>query len=213
MMGSELKKVDTPKVIQDFLKSTMELVLDGVQGLEARVKAGEITPIEAVDLVQETSETKLEKFINKSRSQLVFKVENPIVLGSAKSINGLDTYYAEWARTEKINAGKCRLPGHVRAAINYNEIAQQFEGTEAKLMKSGDKGLIFYLKPNAFGLTSIAMPVDFEHFPKWFDEHFELDRRLTEEKMIDSKIEGIYEALGWEIPTPQKTLTNKILRF
>jgi hypothetical protein len=31
--------------------------------------------------------------------------------------------------------------------------------------------------------------------------------------MIDSKIEGTYEALGWEIPTPQKSLANKILRF
>jgi len=213
MMGSELKKVDTPKVIQDFLKSLMELVLDGVQGLEAKVKSGELSPIEAVELVEEVSEKKLEVFVNRSRGSLVTRIENPIVLGSAKSINGLDAYYAEWARTEKINAGKCRLPGHVRAAINYNEIAQHFEKTEAKLMKSGDKGLIFYLKPNEFGFKSLAMPVDFEHFPKWFDDNFELDRKLTEEKMIDSKIEGIYEALGWEIPTPQKTLTQKILRF
>lgn len=189
MMGSELKKVDTPKVIQDFLKELMELILTG------------------------QDEKTLETFVNKARRTAVFKVENPIVLGAAKGINNLDAYYAEWTRTEKAGLGKTKLPGHVRAAINYNEISAELEGTTAAPLKSGDKGLVFYLKPNNYGIKSIAIPVDFEHFPKWFDEHFSIDRKLTEEKMIDSKIEGIYEALGWDLPTPQRTLTNKILRF
>lgn len=213
MMGSELKKVDTPKVIQNFLKSLMELVLDGEQGLEARVKKEEITPVEAVNLVRETSEADLEKFVNNSRKNLVFKVKNPIVLGAAKGINNLDQYYAEWQRTEKVGKGKCRLPGHVRAAINYNEVASEFEGSGAKLLKSGDKGKIFYLKPNDHDLKSIAIPVDFEQFPKWFNEHFAIDKTLTEAKMIDSKIEGIYEALNWEIPTQQRTLAKKVFAF
>lgn len=197
MMGSELKKVDTPKVIQDFLKSLMEIILDTDEINEAGI----------------TKEKVLEDFVNKSRKDLVFRVENPITLGAAKGINNLDSYYAEWERTEKNSLGKCKLPGHVRAAINYNEVVQEFEGKGGKLLKSGDKGLIFYLKPNQFALKSIAIPVDFEHFPKWFDEHFQLDRRLTEEKMIDSKIEGIYDALDWQVPNPQRTLTKKILRF
>jgi hypothetical protein len=155
----------------------------------------------------------LEEFVNKSRKDLVFKVENPIVLGAAKGINNLDGYYAEWTRTEKPNLGKVKMPGHVRAAVNYNEVVQHFEGTSGKLLKSGDKGLVFYLRPNEFGLKSIAIPIDFDEFPTWFDENFVIDRKLTEEKMIDSKIEGTYEALGWEIPTPQKTLANKILKF
>ena len=195
MMGSELKKVDTPKVIQDFLKGLLERILD------------------SEDEDFDNLEKLLEVYVNKSRRELVFRVENPIVLGAAKGINNLDQYYAEWSRTEKVGAGKAKLPGHVRAAVNYNEMVQHFEGTSGKLLKSGDKGLIFYLMPNEFGIKSIAIPVDFEHFPKWFDENFEIDRRLTESKMIDSKIEGTYEALGWEIPTPQRTLNNKILKF
>jgi hypothetical protein len=195
MMGSELKKVDTPKVIQDFLKGLLEMILD--------------CPDEEFADLEKT----LEKYVNSSRKGLVFKVENPIVLGAAKGINNLDGYYAEWTRTEKANLGKCKLPGHVRAAINYNEIVQHFEGTSGKLLKSGDKGLVFYVKPNEFGVKSIAIPIDFEQFPKWFEENFTVDLKLTEEKMIDSKIEGTYEALGWEIPTPQKSLANKILRF
>jgi DNA polymerase elongation subunit (family B) len=195
MMGSELKKVDTPKVIQDFLKGLLEMILDCPDELEG-------------DL-----ESALEGYVNSKRRELVFKVENPIVLGAAKGINGLDQYYAEWKRTEKIGNGKCKLPGHVRAAINYNEMVEHFEGTSGKQIRAGDKGLIFYLKPNDFGLKSIAIPVDFDHFPKWFDEHFTIDRAITEAKMIDSKIEGTYEALGWEVPNPQRTLAKKILEF
>jgi DNA polymerase elongation subunit (family B) len=213
MMGSELKKVDTPKVIQDFLKGLLALVLDGDTELAHRVESKELTPAQAVDLVREATEDDLEKYVNKNRRGLVFKVENPIVLGAAKGINNLDNYYDEWQRTEKVNLGKCKLPGHVRAAINYNELAKHFEGTGAKLLKSGDKGLIFYLKPNEFNIKSIAIPVDFEHFPKWFDENFQLDLGLTEEKMIDSKIEGTFEALGFEIPNPQRTLSKKIFSF
>jgi DNA polymerase elongation subunit (family B) len=213
MMGSELKKVDTPKVIQDFLKGLMGKILDGDETIQERYDAKEISIDEAIELVSEATELQLEKFVNKKRKDLVFRVENPITLGAAKGINNLDAYYAEWTRTEKANMGKVTLPGHVRAAINYNEIVNELEGKEGKMLKSGDKGLIFYLKPNHYGLKSIAIPVDFEHFPKWFDEHFTLDRRLTEQKMIDSKIEGIYHALGWQIPNPQLSLTKKILRF
>lgn len=213
MMGSELKKVDTPKVIQDFLKKLMGQILDGDDTIQDRYDNKEITVEEAVDLVTEATELQLEKFVNRSRKDLVFRVENPIVLGAAKGINKLDAYYAEWERTEKANMGKVKLPGHVRAAINYNELVQEFEGKGGKLIKSGDKGLIFYLKPNQYAIKSIAIPVDFDYFPKWFDDHFQLDRRLTEEKMIDSKIEGIYDALGWQVPTPQVSLTKKILKF
>lgn len=195
MMGSELKKVDTPKVIQDFLKGLLEIILD--------------CPDEEFNDLEKT----LEKYVNSSRKDLVFKVKNPIVLGAAKGINNLDGYYADWKRTEKSNLGKVSMPGHVRAAVNYNEMALRFEGGAAKLLKSGDKGLIFYLRPNEFGLKSMAIPIDFDQFPTWFDENFTIDRKLTETKMIDSKIEGTFEALGWEIPTPQKTLANKILKF
>ena len=213
MMGSELKKVDTPKVIQDFLRKLMSMILDGDYTIQEEYDRHQIDAATACDRVVEATEKMLEDFVNKSRKDLVFKVENPIVLGAAKGINNLDGYYAEWTRTEKPNLGKVKMPGHVRAAVNYNEIVQHFEGTSGKLLKSGDKGLVFYLRPNEFGLKSIAIPIDFEQFPPWFDENFVIDRKLTEEKMIDSKIEGTYEALGWEIPTPQKTLANKILKF
>jgi len=187
-VGSEMKKADTPKVIQDFLKTMMDIILDG--GTYADV----------------------EKYVNEQRGVLITKIENPVALGTAKSINNLDSLYAEWQRTEKIGKGKVTLPGHVRAAINYNEMVQKFN-TGEKLMRAGDKGLVFYLKPNDFKLKSIAFPADIDRFPDWFTENFRLDKPLTEQKMIDNKLEGTFEALNWEIPTPQKTFVKKMLEF
>ena len=187
-MGSETKKADTPKVVQEFLKKLFNMILDGGKYEEA------------------------EAFINTSRSLIIRGVKNLFNVGVAKQINKLDAYYAEWQKTEKLGKGKTSLPGHVRAAVNYNEMAQLMNQGD-KLLKSGDKGIIFSLMPNEYGYKTIAMPSDLMHFPSWFDEHFKVDRKLTEQKMIDSKLERTFEALQWDIPTPQKTHIKTFLKF
>lgn len=187
-MGSETKKADTPKVVQEFLKTLLNKILDGGQYPEVEV------------------------FVNQSRTDVIRGVKNLFNIGVAKAINKLDAYYAEWQKTEKLGKGKVKLPGHVRAAVNYNEMVQ-FVNQGDKMLKSGDKGIIFSLLPNEFGYKTIALPSDLMHFPSWFDEHFKIDRKLTETKMIDSKLERTFEALNWEIPTPQKSHVKSFLKF
>jgi hypothetical protein len=186
--GSEIKKSDTPKVIQNFLKDLMNLILNGAAYPE------------------------VESFVNSSRRSVLGKNADLFSIGVAKQANNLDAFYSEWRRVEKPNKGKVKLPGHIRAAVNYNELVQQHE-QGAKLLRSGDKVKIFYLKPNAHGLKSIAFPADTETFPEWFSENFQVDLKLTEQKMFDNKLEGIFSAIGWEVPTPQNTLINKIFVF
>jgi DNA polymerase elongation subunit (family B) len=187
-MGSELKKADTPKQVRLFLRELMDLVL-----------AGE--PYEV-----------LEKFVNDARGSLVHSSHNPLELAPIKQVNNLDALYAEWTRTEKPGLGKVALPGHVRAAVNYNELVQQFE-RGPKLLRSGDKAILLYLRPNPVGIKSIAFPSDLERLPAWFTENFDVDLTVTESKMIDSKVEGIFDALGREVPTPQTAFINQIFTF
>ena len=187
-MGSEIKKADTPKVIQDFLKGLMNHVLDGDEY------------------------SILEKFVNSHRGTLIREVKNVLDLAPAKQVNDLDSYYAEYQRTEKVGRGRAKLPGHVRAAVNYNEmILAMDEG--AKPIKSGDKIAILYLKPNYLKMTSMAFPADMSHLPEWFNENFQVDFKITEEKMIDSKLDGIFEALDMELPTPQQSFLNSVFEF
>jgi DNA polymerase elongation subunit (family B) len=195
--GSEIKKSDTPKIIQGFLKDLM-----------GRILSGESYP-------------EVEAFVNAQRKALLGKSGDIFMMGVAKQANNLDAYYAAWVRAGRPNAGKVLLvgeektssiPGQVRAAFHYNEIAPTFE-EGAKLIRSGDKARIFYLKANARGWKSIGLPAELERFPDWFAEEFQVDKRLTEEKMFDNKLKGIFGAIGWEVPTPQNTLINSILKF
>lgn len=193
--GSEIKKADTPKIIQQFLKDLMALLLDGRQYPD------------------------IEEFVNRRRRDLLGKDGDIFTMGVAKQVNNLDAFYAAWQRAGKpakgklvVNSNPQNVPGHVRAAMNYNALAQQFE-EGAKLIKSGDKVIIFYLKPNVHEMKSIAFPADMYEFPTWFTDNFAVDRRITEQKMIDNKLDGIFEALNWEVPTPQRALVNKLLKF
>lgn len=195
--GSEIKKSDTPKIIQNFLKDLMGRVLSG------------------------DTEADIEAFVNAQRKTLLGKNGDVFSMGVAKQANNLDAYQAAWVRANKPLAGKVQLageekpvsvPGQVRAALHYNDIAPTFQ-EGAKLIRSGDKVRIFYLKPNPHKWKSVGLPAELERFPDWFKDEFTIDRRLTEEKMFDNKLKGIFGAIGWEVPTPQNTLINSILKF
>lgn len=220
-MGSEIKKADTPKVVQDFLKGLMDLVLDGRPYAD------------------------LEKYVNKSRTGLIHRNEDLLSLGVSKQINNLDKFYASWVRNGKKdgkvmmparrgqggpNDGKGKstggtsfefdgsnvptnVPGHVRAAINYNELVKALDDGSSKLLKSGDKGAIFYLQTNRQGFKTIAFPADMMHLPEWFTSEFSIDLKQTEAKMIDAKLVKIFKALGFELPTIQSSHLNKSFVF
>lgn len=195
--GSEIKKSDTPKIVQGFLKDLMAMILSG------------------------DGYPEVEAFVNAQRKALLGKGGDIFSMGVAKQANNLDAYYAAWVRAGRPKAGKVILPGEdkaaavpgqVRAAIHYNEIAKVRE-VGSKLIRGGDKVRVFYLKPNEYQWKSIGVPAELERFPDWFHEEFAVDKRLTEEKMFDNKLKGIFSAIGWEVPTPQNTLINSILKF
>lgn len=194
-MGSELKKADTPKIIQRFLKGLMDLVLD-----DRDVPDDEFT-------------LTLENFVNSNRKGLIHKTEDLIAFGVSKQINNLEKYQTEWFNIEHAGKGKTKMPGHVRAAVNFNFLCSEFGDTISKTIRSGDKGMVFYVRPNEYGVKSIAFPADSSTLPKWFVENFKIDLPLTEEKMIDMKLEGIFEALRKPIPTPKLSHVKKVFTF
>lgn len=190
-MGSEIKKADTPKIIQQFLKTTVDMILDG----------------QSYDDVVE--------YVNDQRILILKKRNSVFLLGVAKQVNNLDKYTAEYINPgthRSTNGGKLTIPGHARASCNYNHLLNIFD-KGSKAIRSGDKVLIFYLKPNQFKFDALAFPAEFSKFPKWFDENFSIDVKKTENRMFDSKLAGIFEALGKDVPSPQSVLTNSILSF
>ena len=99
-MGLDLKRSDTPLVMQEFMSS---LLLDVLTGSE-------------VDHVV----TRIKDF------KYQFKDQPGWEKGTPKRVNNLTMYTAkEWATDKKgvdTWKGKANMPGHVRAAINWNRL-------------------------------------------------------------------------------------------
>ena len=187
-MGLDLKKSDTPVPVQKFLKE-----------LTTKVLASE--PYETVS-----------KYVNDNRKVLISS-DDPLAIAVPKSANKLDSYYMEWKTYEKKGISKVTLPGHIRAAINYNEMLEFFGDLVSLKISSGDKVRLLYLKPNQFGFKSMAFNADSNRVPEWFIENFRIDLELMEEKLMDLKIKPTFDVLGKPVPSPQQDILNSLLEF
>ena len=190
-MGSEIKKADTPKIIQSFLKTTVDMILDG------------------------KSYDDVAKYVNEQRKVILKKRDNMFLLGVAKQVNNLDKYAAEYVNPGSVYVAggrKLTIPGHARAALNFNTLLDVFD-KGSKPIRTGDKVLIFYLKPNAYKFDSIAFPAEFTKFPQWFVDNFKVDINKTEQKMFDSKLRGVFDAIGEVVPTLQSVFIKSIVEF
>jgi hypothetical protein len=198
-MGSEVKKSDTPKVIQKFLKSVLNKILEGMSYHDISI------------------------YINQQRKEM-FKEKisssEIILLGTSKSANNLDkfttAYLLELAgkpMKSKSGKGKLTVPGHCRASINYNMMLEHFGDNVSAKINNGDKVKVFQLKENDFTFPTIAFPAEITKFPPWFLDNFEINLKISEEKLITSKLEGIFSCQGLEVPSPNLTRVLGIVEF
>jgi DNA polymerase elongation subunit (family B) len=166
-MGLDLKRSDTPKVVQDFLSGILLDILTG-----AKKEA-------VVDTITEF----------KYKFQELPAWEK----GTPKRVNNLTKYSAE---EEKF--GKANMPGHVRAAMNWNTLRRMNGDKYSISIVDGMKVIVCKLKDNALGYTSIAYPVDEQHIPRWFKE-LPFDDGLMEDTIVDQKVENLLGVLDWNI--------------
>lgn len=167
-MGLDLKRADTPKYVQNFLMSILEMVLAGTPKEEI------ISAIKTFKhwLGQQDSWTK----------------------GSPRSVNKL-TYYGD---IEERSPGQVTIPGHVRAAINYNKMRRLNGDNYSQKITDGMKIVVCKLKNNMMNYTSIAYPTDELRLPKWFIE-LPFDDKEMEKTLVDEKIDNLLGVLNWEI--------------
>ena len=166
-MGLDLKRSDTPKVVQDFLS---ELLLDVLTGGQK------------------------EGIYDKVREFKVAFQERPAwEKGTPKRVNNLTKYSAEEARL-----GKANMPGHVRAAMNWNNLRRMHGDNYSIAIVDGMKTIVCKLKDNALGYTSVGYPTDELHIPAWFKE-LPFDDSLMEATIVDQKVENLLGVLDWKI--------------
>ena len=182
-MGLDLKRSDTPKVVQDFLS---EILLDVLTGAQK------------------------EQIYDKVRDfKLLFADRPAWEKGTPKRVNNLTKYTAEEARL-----GKANMPGHVRAAMNWNNLKRMHGDNYSASIIDGMKTIVCKLKDNPLGYTSVGYPTDEGHIPTWFKE-LPFDDSLMEMGIVNQKVENLLGVLDWDIPghTDIKTTFDSLFTF
>ena len=166
-MGLDLKRSDTPKVVQEFLSEILTDVLTG-------------STKEAV--IQKIRDFKIQ-FSNRPAWEK----------GTPKRVNNLTKYSAEEQRL-----GKANMPGHVRAAMNWNTLRRMHGDNYSMSIIDGMKTIVCKLKDNPLGYTSVGYPTDELHIPQWFKD-LPFDDNLMEDTIVDQKVENLLGVLDWDI--------------
>jgi DNA polymerase elongation subunit (family B) len=172
-MGLDLKRSDTPKVIQEFLSEILNDVLNGK------------TRDEIIEKIREF--------------KYIFKERPGWEKGSPKRVNNLTKYGKEEERL-----GKANMPGHVRAALNWNNLRRMNGDRYALQIVDGMKTIVCKLKQNPLGWTSIGYPTDEQHLPEWFKE-LPFDDSLMEATVVDQKIDNLLSVLDWDLASATNT--------
>jgi DNA polymerase elongation subunit (family B) len=172
-MGLDLKRSDTPVIIQEFLSEILNKVLTGTQKDEIVARIREF--------------------------KYVFMERPGWEKGSPKRVNNLTKY----GKAEE-REGKANMPGHVRAALNWNTLRRMNSDNYSMQIVDGMKTIVCKLKGNALGWTSIGYPTDEMHLPQWFKD-LPFDDGGMEATVVDQKIDNLLGVLGWDLKSSTNT--------
>jgi DNA polymerase elongation subunit (family B) len=175
-MGLDLKRSDTPKIVQEFLSDLLDDVLIGT---------------DRSSIVE-----KIVKF------KLQFAELPSWEKGSPKRVNNLTKYTAMYEKDTKAD-----LPGHVRAAVNWNVLRKMNNDNYSTKVIDGAKTIVCKLLTNPLGITSIAYPTDEAHLPDWFKE-LNFDDNEMMSVNVDKKVDNLLGVLNWNLEMSTDTTST-----
>jgi hypothetical protein len=179
-MGLDLKRADTPKIMQKFLESFL------------------------LKLLNNTSKEELIELLRVFRTD-EFRKLKPWEKGTPKRCNGITDHQTKQMSQlrnvvikPKSKDKRVVIPGHVQAGINWNRLREQNGDLYSMAIQDGQKVIVCKLIQNNMGMTSVAYPIDQTHLPEWFTSlPFDIDQ--MEEDIIDAKIKNLIGCLGWDL--------------
>jgi DNA polymerase elongation subunit (family B) len=135
-----------------------------------------------------------EEIIEKVREfKYRFKDLPPWEKGTPKRVNNLTKYTAA-----EVAQGKANMPGHVRAAMNWNNLKRMMGDNYSTSIVDGMKTIVCKLRDNPLGYTSVGYPTDLSKIPQWFKD-LPFDQDLMEDTIVSQKVENLLGVLEWGI--------------
>ena len=194
-MGLDLKRADTPKVMQEFMSKILIELLEGAT---------------KEDIFQQITDFRVE-----------FTKLESWAKGSPKAVNGLTAYTERVNRSRLMNAvdrrritdeTKVNLPQQVRASINWNDLCGTYGDNYASRLTDGSRTIVCRLKTNSLGITSIAYPYD-EHYLPWWFKQLPFDDAAMENIVIDKKLSNMLNVLGWDFEETKEKPGLEVFSF
>ncbi len=171
IMGMETRRSDTPKFIQKFLEECIDSVVRQNKGYD-----------EVFEMVQD--------FRKEFRVLPSWKRGTPCRVSSlttnAKKINNYEQARADGY----VDIKKPTAHYSVTAANNTNTLMMQYDEHRWDYIRDGDKIEVLYLLPNQFDLRSVAIKVDENYVPDWFQD-LPFDDSRHEGKLVDRKLDNV----------------------
>jgi DNA polymerase elongation subunit (family B) len=121
--------------------------------------------------------------------------------GTPKRVNNLSKF-----RREEERLGKANMPGHVRAALNWNTLKRMHGDKYSQEIVDGMKTIVCKVKNNPLGYTSVGYPTDELRLPNWFKE-LPFDDSAMEETIIDNKLDNLIGVLDYDIESTKQNNT------
>lgn len=176
IMGLQIKRNDTPKIVREMLLKLIETLLLG------------------------GTEKDLKKIINDFyKNQWI--TQKPWSKGTPKPINKLAVYEDMIKNGQDGCIGKkATIPGQIKAALNFNKLIDYYKDTTTKKLAEGDKVYVCRLTPNNFlNMDCVAISVELGDgaIPQWFKE-LPFDFNKTND-IIDKTIDSIFSVLKWNL--------------
>jgi|TARA_B110000467_G_scaffold154106_1_gene165095 DNA polymerase elongation subunit (family B) len=183
-MGLDLKRSDTPAFMQEFLKELLMTTLtDGTE--EAVIK-------------------RIIEFRKEFRGMDSWKKGTPKRVNNLTKFRGIVNKYDK-TKNNAIRDGrsandikKPALPGHVRAALNWNTLRDINSDKYSIEINDGMKTIVCKLKDNPLGYTSVGYPTDETRLPDWFTA-LPFDDDLMEHTIITKKLDNLLGVLKWDL--------------
>lgn len=185
VMGLQIKKTNLPKYIRQALTSFFE-----------RFLKGEDWKVVKKDIVE------LKKSLKK---------RNVLDLGVPSGVNSIEKYTSEY------NLDKdTYIPHMAKASIFYNICLEKYKDGESNKIRSGEKvkKLYFYKKKTFGKFNAIAIPVDLQLIPDWWENlepYVDVNRQLL--SLVDKPIKNILDAIGESVPNEKNVLADELLEF
>lgn len=191
-MGLDLKRADTPKLVQDFLAEIL------------------------MDVLTDHGEEEIIQKIKTFRQS--FKQLPPWEMGTPRKVNNLSKYRdivnsrPEEATKMSIKDKKVTIPSHVLASLHWNDMLGMEHDQYSMRITDGSKIIVCKLKKGPLKMKAIAYPIDEPHLPDWFKE-LEFDCQEMENTIIDKKIKNLLSVLNWRLDESRDDFHNDIFQW